>query len=78
MQKIEGPRIPIIFTQEQIERLDRIASRHKLTRSEAMRRILDLGIDVYEDFEAFGIPQLAEATKQIRKWIRARRQPRLV
>ena len=76
MQKIEGKRTVVILTSEQLSDLERIRRRHDTTLSEAIRITLDLGLDVYTDFEKAGIPQIAEATKKAKNAIRSYLQPR--
>lgn len=78
MQKIDGFKTSFVMTNEHIEKLDKIARKHKTTRSEALRMMLDLGIDVYSDLETIGVPQLAQKVKEMKKWIREKKQPALI
>jgi len=78
MQRIEGKRKMIIFPQEQLERLEKIKERHGITESEAVRKMVGLGLDIYEDYSYIGLPQLAEFTKRVKKQIRGMRAPKLV
>lgn len=79
MQKIPGgERTTLIMSGELVAKLEKIEKRHSLTRAEAIRRMLDLGIDVYEDFETLGIPQLTERISKIKKLVRKSRVPTLV
>ena len=57
MRKVQGPRIHAQIEDTDLQRLEKVMKRHKLTRSEALRNMLCLGLDVYEDSELFGIPQ---------------------
>jgi len=77
MQKIEGKRTVVILTNEQLRDLERIQKRHDTTLSEAIRITLDLGLDVYTDFEKAGIPQIAEAARKAKNAVREYLQPRL-
>jgi len=77
MQKIDGKRTVVILTSEQLSVLERIQKRHDTTMSEAIRITLDLGLDVYSDFEKAGIPQIAEATRKAKNAVRNYLQPRI-
>lgn len=78
MQKIDGFKTSFVMTNDHIDKLDRIAARHKTTRSEALRMMLDLGIDVYSDLEMIGAPQLAEKVREMKKWVKQKKQPALL
>lgn len=75
--KIEGRQVAVFLTDEQLVRLEKIAKRHKISRAEATRRMLDLGLDVYETYSSVGIPQLAEMVKRARRAMRNDVQPRI-
>jgi metal-responsive CopG/Arc/MetJ family transcriptional regulator len=77
MQRI-GEQINITIPDELKARIDHVAERHKLTRAETVRRLLFLGIEVYEEGEKFGIPQLAEIITRAKEGLRNYKQPRLV
>lgn len=57
MQNKVGPKLAVHISEKDLERLDKIMSRHKLTRSQAIRNMLSLGLDVYEDLSFIGVPQ---------------------
>lgn len=77
MQKI-GDYIGITVPDELKNGIDRVAKRHNLTRAEAARRILTLGLEFYEDFENIGVPQLVEMIKKGKQAIVEMKQRRLV
>lgn len=77
MRKIDGPKIPVNFEQYQIERLDEIAKRFKISRAEATRRIIDTGLDAYTVFEGIGVVKLAEVIKRTREACQKSVQPHL-
>lgn len=68
MQKIGGP-IVITVPEDLKARIDAISKKYDLSRAEAARRIMTLGIEVFEDFERIGIPQVAEMVKKAKKAI---------
>ena len=78
MQKIHGPRITITITQEQEDQLQKIMKRHKLKRNQAVRKMMDLGLETYSTYEMIGVPQLAEITKRAKKAVQNDAMPRLV
>lgn len=75
--KIQGRPVTIYLTDEQLERLEKIAQIHQIPRAEATRRMLDLGTDVYETYSGVGIPQLAELMKRARNACRNEMPPRI-
>lgn len=77
MRKIEGAKIPVNFEQYQLDRLDEIAKRFKISRAEATRRIIDTGLDAYSVFEGFGLVKLAEVVKRTREACQKSVQPTL-
>lgn len=70
MQKIDGERLAIIIPNEMISKLDRVAERLDLTRSQVMRNMIDVGLCVFEDFEKIGIIRLAEILGKTKKALR--------
>jgi hypothetical protein len=67
MQKIPGTRkTHIVLMEKHVDKLDEIAARFKISRSEALRRIVETGLDSYGFYESFGIVKLAEVSKRIR------------
>lgn len=63
MKKI-GPKILFNVEPAVLVRLDRIADDNKFTRAEAARRMLETGIDIYEEYEKVGVPQFAQMVKR--------------
>lgn len=78
MRKIEGPQITIKLEQNQIDRIDRVAKRHGIKRNQAMRLLLETGLDAYEAYSMVGVPQLAELVKKTRKACERAIQPSLI
>lgn len=71
-QMIPGRSVKAIIPQADIERLDRIRKKLGLTESEAVRNFVGVGIDLYEDLEAIGVPQTAGVLKTFREWAQGR------
>ena len=69
MQKIKGKNINLKLHQDTFAELDRIASRLNMTRTEVIRSLLGLGIDVFHKYEAVGIVKLIEIKNRTRKTI---------
>lgn len=76
MQRI-GDQICFNIPDDMKEKVDLIIKRHKMTRAEAVRALLSLGVEVYEDFEKVGIPQFAEMMKRTKQAIYDMRQRRI-
>lgn len=70
MQKIEGKHIDVLIPAEMVLRLDKVAARHNLTRSQAMRNMIDVGLSLYDDFESVGVVKLVEVVTRAKKAIR--------
>ena len=66
-RKINGPKFLMSFEQYQIDRLDEIAKRFKISRAEATRRIVDTGLDAYTVFEGIGVVKLAEVIRRTKE-----------
>lgn len=77
MLKIDGKQIAVYLEHKQIQRLDVIAEKHGLKRAQALRLILDTGLDAYDTFAVIGIPQLAELVKRTKKACEKQVQPTL-
>ena len=78
MQKIPGiVNIHVVLMDRQISKIDEIANRFSLSRSEALRRIVDTGLDAYSVYEGLGVVKFAEITGRIRKAIEKDVQPSL-
>ena len=77
MQRI-GPRIQFNVELETRARLDAIAAYHEITRSEAARRMMAIGMDVHDEYRSIGVPQLAKMVSKTREILREWRQPKLV
>lgn len=74
-RKINGPKFLMSFEQYQIDKLDEIAKRFKISRAEATRRIVDTGLDAYAVFEGLGVVKLAEIVKKTREACKESVQP---
>lgn len=78
MQKIPGTRkTHIVLMEKQVDKLDEIAARFKISRSEALRRIVETGLDSYAVYEGLGVVKLAEVAKRIKTAIDKDVQPSL-
>ena len=78
MQKIPDARkTHIILTYNQISKLDEIGERFKISRSEALRRIVETGLDAYTVYEGLGVVKMAEIAKRVSKAIQNDVQPNL-
>jgi hypothetical protein len=78
MQKIPGSKkTHIILMDSQVAKLDEIGGRFNISRSEALRRIVETGLDSYCFYEGLGVVKLAEVSKRIRKAIEKDVQPTL-
>ena len=78
MQKIqEGRKTSVVLLEHQIEKLDKIAERFEITRSQAMRLILETGLDSYEFYSHLGVTKLAEILKKAREAHVSRKQLKL-
>lgn len=78
MQKMDGFKTAFVLEVQQVEKLDEIATRFKIKRSEALRRIIEIGLDVYEIYEGVGVVSLVELVKKMKSAIRQIRQPRFI
>lgn len=67
----------MVLEEKQIDRIDGIAERFKITRSEATRRLLEVGLDVYETYEKLGVVKLSEIVKRSREACAKSVQPSL-
>lgn len=70
MQKIDGQHLDVIFPSEMISRLDKASARLKLSRSQTIRNMVDVGLTLYDDFEAVGVVKLVEVVARAKKAIR--------
>ena len=78
MQKIPGTRpTHIVLMENQVVKLDEIALRFKISRSEALRRIVETGLDAYSVYESLGVVKLAEITGRIKSAVENDVQPKL-
>ena len=78
MQRIPGStKTAIILMDSQIAKLDEIGERFKISRSEALRRIVETGLDAYSVYEGLGVVKMAEIAKRVSKAIEKDVQPSL-
>jgi metal-responsive CopG/Arc/MetJ family transcriptional regulator len=76
MQRIpNSTKTAVILMDNQIAKLDDIASRFAISRSEALRRIVETGLESYAVYERLGVVKLAEVSNRIRKAIEKDIQP---
>jgi len=66
MQKIDGHSVHLIIPNELLSEIDRIAERQGLTRSDIMRRFLDVGVEFFTDFEKIGVVKVSEVFERIK------------
>ncbi len=79
MQRI-GKKIALTVTPVQEERVAKIAKRLNIPQAKVYRNMIDVGLDLYDDFEKIGAVKLMEFTEKTRKAGKdfiAKRQPRL-
>jgi metal-responsive CopG/Arc/MetJ family transcriptional regulator len=78
MQKIPGIKcVNVVLLQAQVNKLDEIAKRFKISRSEALRRIVETGLDSYSVYEGLGVVKLAEITGRMKSAVEKDVQPSL-
>ena len=78
MQMIPDKRsINALLLQHQVEELESIARRFKISRNEAMRLIVETGLDAYQVYEGLGVVKLAEVLKRIQRAVERDVQPQL-
>lgn len=61
-----GVKMSMHLDDETVFKIKKIAKYHKISVSEAMRIMIETGIDSYDVFSIIGLPQLAELTKRVR------------
>jgi ATP-dependent protease HslVU (ClpYQ) ATPase subunit len=79
MQKI-GLQIRITVTELQEERIAKIAKRLNFSKARVYRNMIDVGLDLYDEFEKVGVWKLVEVTAKVKKLTKefiGRRQARL-
>ncbi|MFA4871439.1 MAG: hypothetical protein WC623_24785 [Pedobacter sp.] len=76
MQKI-GDKIQVIVPDEMKNEVNRIAKRHELSQSAAARKLMELGLEFYQEFEKIGVPQTVEMIKKVKRLIRDLKQRRI-
>lgn len=76
MQRIPGStKTGVTLMTHQIKKLDEIGARFKISRSEALRLIVESGLDSYAIYEKLGVVKLAEVSKRIKRAIERDVQP---
>jgi len=63
MQRI-GKQIRLTVTDAQEERIKIIAKRHGIPKARVYRNMIDVGLDLYDDFEKIGVYKLVEFTEK--------------
>ncbi len=76
-QKIEGTRVTVILTKRQFDKMKEISERHGVSRSEAHRMMVDIGLDSYEIYKGAGVLKLADLVKKAKETLKAGRQLKL-
>ena len=66
MQRI-GKQIALTVTEEQQEKVAKIAKRHNLKRAQVYRKMMDLGLGVYDNLEKVGVVKMGEITEKAEK-----------
>ncbi len=66
MQKI-GKQIQLTVTEKQEERIGKIAKRHNIPKAKVYRNMIDVGLDLYDDFEVIGMVKIIEFSGKVRK-----------
>ena len=76
MQKIEGgTKFQVVFPPDLMKDIERISKRSKLTKSETIRLICYMGVDMYEKFEATGIIKMMEVCDRVEEIVREKITP---
>jgi hypothetical protein len=76
MQKIPNTtKVHALLMDKQIEKLDEIGARFNIRRSEALRLIVETGLESYSVYEGLGMVKLAEISKRIKRAIEKDIQP---
>jgi len=79
MQRIPGStKTAVQLMDNQIMKLEEISSRFNISRSEALRLIVQAGLDTYSTYEAIGVVKLTEYAKRLKKAVERDIIPRLV
>lgn len=69
MQRIDGEKIQFVIPYSLLNEVDRIAKRSKLTRSEMIRNMLDVGCSIYRTYESVGFVRVYEVLEQVKKTV---------
>jgi len=79
MQKIQGGvTTNVILEKRQSEKLEEIGARFGLKKAQALRLLLDMGLESYSVYEGLGVAKLAEIAKKAKKACRKDVQPSLI
>ncbi len=79
MQRI-GKQIALTVSEEMDERMREIGKKQNVSKAEAYRKMANLGLEVYGDFEKSGVilfADLAIKAKEMLKFWQGKKQPRL-
>lgn len=65
MQKI-GTKITVTVPDEQLHEIERIAERLQVSKAEACRKLLGIGLDTYKIYEPMGIVKFADVVRKVK------------
>lgn len=77
MQEIKGKTLNVKFSQDLMDELDRIAGRIGEKRTETIRKLLGLGIEVFHGYEKIGMVKIIEMKNRAKKSINSDLNPTL-
>jgi len=66
MRKIEGKPATFIIPEDLQPLIERLTERHNIKEAQALRALLLLGADFYQDMEKVGLPQTAAFIQSLR------------
>jgi hypothetical protein len=76
MQKIPNTtKVHALLLDKHVAKLNEIGARFKIRRSEALRLVVETGLETYSFYESFGIVKMAEVTKRVRSAMEKDMQP---
>lgn len=76
-QEIKGKHLHIKFEEAAIQELDRISERIGLKRADVVRKLVDLGMDVFRGYERIGLVKIIEIKNRTKKAVKEETQPSL-
>lgn len=73
MQRI-GTKITVTVPDKVLKEIDKVAERHQVSKAEASRMLLEIGLDAYRVYLPTGIINLAEFLKRLKKKFKAEKK----